>query len=177
MVSPWPFSFHRNSRGIGYQLHNQWTYNDRIIMNYLLFILCTNLSFELEHEPRADIYSLYYFLTCVLAVEPCDEVEPLDDEFDVAVWRCPQLPFSLVPLSLRPTKEGLGMCQDGFTAISPTCNEMKLNESFISDDKVKNSSGTLHKHVKKKKSWQEKWMSNFWSDTLCYNSWKLLLAR
>lgn len=48
-------------------------------------------------------------LTCVLAVDPCDEVDPLDGEFGCRWWA--QLPFSL-SLSLRPTKDGLGMCQE-----------------------------------------------------------------
>lgn len=45
----------------------------------------------------------------MLAVDPCDEVDPLDGEFGCRWWA--QLPFSL-SLSLRPTKDGLGMCQE-----------------------------------------------------------------
>lgn len=42
-------------------------------------------------------------------MDPCDEVDPLDGEFGCRWWA--QLPFSL-SLSLRPTKDGLGMCQE-----------------------------------------------------------------
>lgn len=81
--------------------------------------------------------------TCVLAVEPWDDVDPLEGEFGCKWWA--QLPFSL-SLSLRPTKDGLGMCQESglaaatavvvATAVVSIWNRRKSTWSFdcISDN-------------------------------------------
>lgn len=79
-------------------------------------------------------------LTCVLAVDPCEDVDPREGEFGCRWWA--QLPFSL-SLSLRPTKDGLGMCQESGLAatavvagVASIWNQRKSTWSFdcISDN-------------------------------------------
>jgi len=70
--------------------------------------------------------------TCVLAVDPWDDVDPLEGEFGCKWWA--QLPFSL-SLSLRPTKDGLGMCQEsGLAAVTAVVSIWNQRESTWSFD-------------------------------------------
>lgn len=76
-------------------------------------------------------------------MDPWDDVDPLEGEFGCKWWA--QLPFSL-SLSLRPTKDGLGMCQESglaaatavvvATAVVSIWNQRKSTWSFdcISDN-------------------------------------------